>query len=295
MIKRTLYFGNPTYLRIDKSQLVVDLKSEDEIRTFPVEDIGMIVLDHPRITITHGVMRAVQANKGIIVSCDESHLPHSIFLPLHGHSIQTKRQAHQLNCSEPLRKQLWQQTIQAKVRNQKSVLVDLDINVKRLEVLEKRVQSGDATNVEGQAAAFYWRHYMPETNREQFGDPPNNYLNYGYSILRSIVARALVSSGLLPSVGIHHSNQYNPFCLADDVMEPYRPFVDRLVLDVYDSDNPQLILTKEVKQALLSIPVIDVMMKNKRSPLMVAVSQTTASLADCFAGTKRKIKYPTMT
>ena len=157
------------------------------------------------------------------------------------------------------------------------------------------VKSGDCDNYEAQGAVYYWRNIFPDQTdfvRDREGDPPNNLLNYGYAILRAVIARALVISGLLPIYGIHHHNRYNAYCLADDIMEPYRPFVDNLVIDIMKKHSDYSDLSKDIKQELLSIPVLDVIIEGKRSPLMIAASQTTASLAKCFYGEIRKISYP---
>jgi CRISPR-associated protein Cas1 len=161
----------------------------------------------------------------------------------------------------------------------------------------KKVRSGDPDNFEGRAAAYYWKNFfpiIPDFIRDRFGEPPNNLLNYGYAILRAIVARGLVGSGLLPTLGIHHSNKYNAYCLADDVMEPYRPFVDKLVLEIVSNGEDFYELTTSIKKQLLSIPVIDIMIGGEKSPLMVGVQTTTASVAKCFEGKARKIIYPEM-
>ena len=166
-----------------------------------------------------------------------------------------------------------------------------------MEAWVKEVKSGDVDNLEGRAAAFYWKNLFGEIegfNRDREGVPPNNLLNYGYAILRAVVARALVGSGLLPTLGIHHHNRYNAYCLADDIMEPYRPYVDRLVTEMVDSGMDISTLTTEIKSKLLSIPVIDVVINGRRSPLMIGVATTTASLYKCYSGEIRKIAYPTM-
>lgn len=159
------------------------------------------------------------------------------------------------------------------------------------------VKSGDSDNFEARAAAYYWKNMfpsIPDFTRDRDGCPPNNLLNYGYAILRAVVARSLVSSGLLPTLGIHHHNRYNAYCLADDIMEPYRPYVDKLVIDLVDNGINITSITKEIKQSLLTIPVLDVFISGQRSPLMIAVGQTTASVYRCFSGESRKIVYPEM-
>lgn len=308
MIKKTLYFGNPAYLSLRKEQLVIRLpeveandslpdsfKQQAEI-TRPIEDIGVLVLDHKRITLTSGLLEALLENACAVVTCNEKSMPMGLLLPLYGNTTQNERFRHQLDASVPLRKQLWQQTIKAKINNQASVLSTCtESTVKCMRIWADEVRSGDADNVEARAAAYYWKNLFPDIDgftRSRDGIPPNNLLNYGYAILRAVVARALVISGLLPTLGIHHHNRYNAYCLADDVMEPYRPYVDELVVKLLDKFGNVDTLTKEMKAELLSIPTLEVNIDGKRSPLMVAVSQTTASLHKCFTGEVRKIIYP---
>ncbi|MBP5515957.1 MAG: type II CRISPR-associated endonuclease Cas1 [Bacteroidales bacterium] len=299
MIKRTLCFSNPAYLSLRNGQLVVKLEAHDnepERQTsIPIEDIGIIVLDNRQITLTHGLMSALLDNNASVVTCNASHMPVGLMLPLEGHTVQQERFQDQLSASVPLRKQLWQQTIQQKILNQASLLFKLHgIEVGNMRKWASEVHSGDSTNLEGRAAAFYWSHIFPKSNdftREREGDYPNNLLNYGYAILRAIIARALVSSGLLPTMGIHHHNRYNAYCLADDVMEPYRPFVDRLVIQTM-AECEDTELTTNIKRRLLTVPTLEVRIGGQRSPLMVAASQTTASLARCYAGECRRMTYP---
>ena len=294
MIKRTLYFGNPAYLHLKDNQLVIKTKyGEDEKQTSrPIEDIGVVILDNGQITISHNAIKALQDNKVVIISCDDTHMPHSLMLPMEGHTEQSQRYGIQLQASVPLKKNLWQQTIVAKINNQKKVLQKLNKPYKRLEVLVRRVQSGDPENVEGQAAAYYWRSYLDGFVRDRYGEPPNNLLNYGYAVLRALVARALVSSGLLLTIGIHHHNKYNAYCLADDIMEPLRPFVDLIVHNMYYKEEMDSFLTVEGKSRLLKLPEIDVLYGKHTSPLMVGLSQTSSSLYKCYSGEKRRIVYP---
>ena len=224
-------------------------------------------------------------------------MPAGLLLPLSGNTIQQERFTDQINSSLPLRKQLWQQTIKAKIENQAAVLrKHTSAESKCMNVWASDVKSGDSDNLEGRAAAYYWKNlfvpYIDKFVRGREAAPPNNLLNYGYAILRALIARALVSSGLLPTLGIHHHNRYNAYCLADDIMEPYRPYVDELVLSIVKSGQDHEELTKDLKAQLLSIPTIDVQISGKRSPLMIAASTTTASLAKCFGGEIRKIIYP---
>ena len=308
MIKRTLYFGNPAYLSLKNAQLVVKLpeieksdllpehfKKQSE-RTIPVEDIGVVVLDNKQITITHGLLESLLENNCAVITCDRKSLPVGLLLPLYGNTTQNERFRDQLEVSVPLKKQLWQQTIQYKIRNQAAVLGGMrQVVVKNMLVWASEVKSGDSNNIEARAAAYYWRNLfieIPEFTRDRDGCPPNNLLNYGYAILRAIVARALVTSGLLPTLGIHHHNRYYAYCLADDIMEPYRPYVDELVVKIVDFGIDCKELTTGLKAQLLGIPVVDVVIDGQRSPLMIAVGQTTASLYKCFTGELRKISYP---
>lgn len=310
MIKKTLCFSNPTYLCLRNGQLVIqqpDVEKNDLLtpefkkmneRTIPIEDIGVVVLDNKRITITTGAMEALLENNAAVITCDSRSMPVGLMLPLYGNTLQNERFRDQLDASLPLRKQLWQQTIKQKIANQEVVLRKYtETETKCMRVWAEDVRSGDADNLEARAAAFYWKYIfptLPDFVRGREGVPPNNLLNYGYAILRAIIARALVSSGLLPTLGIHHHNRYNAYCLADDIMEPYRPYVDELVIKIMQRHPDYSELTKELKVELLSIPVLDVVIDGKRSPLMVAASQTTASLYKCFSGELRKISYPQM-
>lgn len=295
MIKRTLYFGNPSYLSIQHRQLVVQLHDDEKTKkTIPVEDIGIVVLDHPQITLTQSVLKLLMENGSILINCDDSHLPHATMMPHSGHHLHTKHFAAQVEASLPLKKNLWQQTVIAKINNQAAVLEQLGQPSKRLEVLARNVLSGDIENAEGQAAAYYWKNFLPGFQRDPEGELPNALLNYGYAVLRAIVARSLNASGLHLALGIHHHNQYNAYCLADDIMEPFRPYVDILVHQQYSKDNLASFLTKEIKAELLSIATVDVQYGKSTSPLMVGLSQTTASLVECYLGTKRNLKYPTL-
>lgn len=307
MIKRTLCFSNPAYLSLTNSQLVIKMPEvekadlpesfkESTVRTVPIEDIGVVVLDNRQITITQGAIEAMLENNCAIITCDGSHLPVGLMLPLCGNTTQSERFREQIDASLPLKKQLWQQTVQCKIHNQAAVLKQTrGAVVKNMLAWENDVRSGDADNLEGRAAAYYWKNMFPDVadfTRDRDGVAPNNLLNYGYAILRAVVARSLVASGLLPTLGIHHHNKYNAYCLADDIMEPYRPYIDLLVTSITAKFGYPEELTTELKRELLVIPVLDVVIGGQRSPLMTAVAQTTASLYKCFSGDARKIVYP---
>ena len=251
MIKRTLYFGNPAYLSVKLEQLeirfpevenclnLLDSIKEQSVKRIPIEDIGVVVLDNRQITITQGALAKLLDNNVAVITCDEHRMPSGLMLPLSCNTTQSERFQEQIEASAPLKKQLWQQTIQAKIFNQSVVLRKLrNLDCDNMESWAKQVKSGDSDNLEGRAAAFYWQNlygHIKGFRRDREGVPPNNLLNYGYSLLRAVVARFLVGSGLIPTLGIHHHNRYNAYCLADDIMEPYRPYVDVLVDEIVDS------------------------------------------------------------
>ncbi|HRF99898.1 MAG: type II CRISPR-associated endonuclease Cas1 [Bacteroidia bacterium] len=312
MIKRTLYFGNPSYLSIKNAQLNIRLPEEssfvsssevenptlykrDALATIPVEDIGIVVIDNPQITLTSGLLQALQENNVAVIICDYRHMPQSLLLPIEGNSIQQERYEAQLSASEPLKKQLWQQTVSQKIKNQAAALESKTLPADYLIPLHRNVKSGDTDNCEATAAVYYWQTIFKHVNgfvRHREGPPPNNYLNYGYAILRATMARSIVAAGLLPTLGIFHKNRYNAYCLADDLMEPYRPYVDQIVHQMVAEMGTTDEMTKEHKAILLKIPAIDVTIDGEKSPLMIATQRTAVSVVKCFNGEQRKILYP---
>jgi CRISPR-associated protein Cas1 len=312
MLKRTLYFGNPAYLSKKNEQLVVSLPNVpqgiENAATIPIEDIALVILDHPQIQLSQSLMATLLLHNVALITCDEQHLPTGLLLNLNGHSHQTLHFRNQVAASEILKKQLWQQTVKAKITNQANLLRELQKPAESLVKLASKVKTGDSDNHEAQAAVYYWKNLFADLpslqhfKREREGLPPNNLFNYGYAILRATVARALVGSGLLPTFGIFHRNQYNAYCLADDIMETYRPFVDRVIVQTVRKKlatcSPEEVaaegfeLDKAMKQILLAIPALDVEINDEKSPLLVAVQRTTASLVRCFEGSVRKISYP---
>lgn len=297
MIKRTLYFGNPAYLKTNNEQLVVEMHGTGETKSTPIEDIGLLILDNQQITITQSLLSKLLANNTAVISCDDTHHPSGMLFNLDGNSLQSQKFQAQVEASVPLKKQLWQQTVMCKIENQAALLQHEREEYKLLLTYARDVKSGDSENHEARAAAYYWKRIFPDFlqfRRERYGPPPNNLLNYGYAILRALVARSLTSSGLLPTLGIHHRNQYNAYCLADDIMEPYRPFVDKVVCQIIRGNGKFLEMTPDMKKALLEIPAMDVQADGQKSPLMNAVQRTTASLAKCFEGKGRKILYPNL-
>ena len=291
MIKRVLCFENPARLSLKLAQMVVEL--QDVTRTLPIEDIGVVILDHKQITITHALIDALLANNVAIVTSNDKHLPVGLMLPLDGNTLQSERFRSQIDASEPLKKQMWQQTIVAKILGQAHVLGTQLIEHNNMLKWAKDVRSGDTENMEARAAAFYWRNMFEKDAfiRDPQGLPPNNLLNYGYSIVRAMMARALVGAGLLPTLGIHHHSRYDAYCLADDIMEPYRPFVDMKVLEMWKNGGITSDISSDQKRELLGITTMDVNISGHRSPMMLAIQTTAQSVQKCFSGEARKIIY----
>ncbi len=300
MIKRTIYIASPCKIKTADKQLIVQynhIAGQEDVRDkrVPIEDIGFLILEHRQISITHPVLNLLVDNNTAVITCDERMHPKGLLLSLDGNTTQSERYQAQIAASEPLKKQLWQQTIIGKIKNQASHLTYWKIDNHYLRQCAKVVKSGDSDNQEATASFYYWQHLFPpawQFNRHREGAPPNNLLNYGYAILRAVVARSLVGSGLLPTLGIFHRNRYNSYCLADDIMEPYRPFVDLVVRKIIRETSHIKELTTELKQQLLQIPAMDVRIDNKKRPLMIATQLTTASLAQCFLQEARKIIFP---
>lgn len=294
MLYRSIYISNPAYLKLKDNQMkVLDPETKEEKGSVAIEDLGFLMLDHFQITISHQLIQYLMQNNVVVVSCDSSHLPLGMMLPLFGHTEHSERVKIQMEASEPLKKQLWKQTVESKIENQKEVLAQLGLHFQPMLEYLQNVKSGDSTNMEGIAAQHYWKNLF-ETDfiRQRFGDFPNSHLNFGYAVLRSMVARAVVDTGMLPVLGIFHKNKYNPYCLADDLMEPFRPFVDYLVLD-WIKQNPELEqLNKDFKAHILTIATMDVTIEGNQRPLMVAIKTTVVSLYKCYTGEKRQISYP---
>lgn len=290
MIKKTLLFTNKCSISTTNNQLVIssDLKN----KSIPIEDIGYIVIDNYQTFISIPALNELVKNNCAVIICDSKHLPNAMFLNLNSHHIQQEIFKTQINASQPLKKQLWQHTIKEKIKNQGKLLKIIAKKDNTFEFLASKVLSGDSTNMEAVAAKFYWKSFFEiGFKRERFGNYPNNFLNYGYAILRAATARALSGSGLLNTLGIHHKNKYNAFALADDIMEPFRPIVDEAVHTImmyYDEQE----LNTEIKSVLLQILTRTVYFKDEKSPLMVALQKTASSLQQCYSGKRKKIKYP---
>ena len=290
MLKKTLFFTNKCSITTSNEQL--EITSESTNRTIPIEDIGYVVIDHNEVYISIPALNKLINNNCACIICDDKHLPNGMLLNLNSHHIQQEIFKHQIDASLPLKKQLWQQTIKEKIRNQGILLEKITHKKNSFEFLESKVLSGDSTNMEAVAANFYWKSFFDiDFKRERFGNYPNNFLNYGYAVLRAATARALSGSGLLNTLGIHHKSKYNAFALADDIMEPFRPAVDEAVhfiMQHYDEQD----LTTEIKSELLQVLTRTVYFKNEKSPLMVGLQKTASSLQQCYTGERKKIKYP---
>ena len=290
MIKRTLLVENKTVITTKNLQLV--LKSEVRESTVPIEDIGFLVIDNSETFLSIPAMNLLIENNTSVIICGNNHLPNGMFLNLNSHHIQQEIFKNQIDASAPLKKQLWQQTIVEKINNQGILLEQITGAKNSFSFLASKVLSGDSSNMEGVAASQYWKSFFEiKFKRERFGDYPNNFLNYGYAILRAATARALSGSGLLNTLGIHHKSKYNAFALADDIMEPFRPIVDEKVYEIMQNFEEQELNTA-IKAELLQILTRTVYFKEEKSPLMVALQKTASSLQQCYTGDRKKIKYP---
>ena len=293
MVKRTLFFSSPCYLSAKNKQVVVSFKDGRDEQTVPAEDVGYVVLENHSITFSIKLIELLSEYNAAVIFCDSRHMPLSMLQPFAGNSTYAETVNKQVQASLPLKNKLWKRTVEIKIKNQALLLEKL--NKGRSNALQKiagSVKSGDKDNREGVAAKIYWKTLFDGQSfkRERFGEYPNNMLNYGYAILRAAMARALVGTGLSPLFGIYHHNKYNAFALVDDVMEPFRPFVDNVVVNIinqYDDEE----LTPEIKQELLRFLTMDTQMKNK-TPLMLALTRTAASLARSFTESKNIVEYP---
>jgi CRISP-associated protein Cas1 len=293
MIKKSILIENKSSITVKNLQL--NIKSEIRESSIPIEDIGFLVLDHQEIYLSLPAMNLLVENNTSVIICGKNHLPNGMFLNLNSHHIQQEIFKNQIDASIPLKKQLWQQTIVEKITNQGILLEKITQNKNSFAFLASKVLSGDTTNMEGVAAQQYWKTFFDTYDinfkRERFGDYPNNFLNYGYAILRAATARALSGSGLLNTLGIHHKSKYNAFALADDIMEPFRPLVDEKVFEIMQNYDEQELNTK-IKSELLQVLTRTVYFEEEKSPLMVALQKTASSLQQCFMGNRKKIKYP---
>lgn len=295
MLKRTIVIQSPSFLSKKDNQLVVQQTDTGEEHSVPIEDIGVLLLEHYQITVTSALLAALCEAKAVVVPCRTNKLPAGLLLPIEGHHLQQSVMEAQLAVKKPVLKRAWQQLIRAKILNQAWLLELENVNTDPMIRWAKSVNSGDTKNLEARAARFYWQELftpIDDFTRDPEGDPPNNLLNYGYAILRSVVARSVVGAGLHPTLGVKHQNQYNAFCLADDLMEPYRPWVDRIVREIVGHRDDYFTLNKPIKEALLQVPVLDVMIEGERRPLMIATQQTAVSLVKLYQGEGKTLALP---
>ncbi|MBQ2008896.1 MAG: type II CRISPR-associated endonuclease Cas1 [Alistipes sp.] len=292
MLKKALFFSTPFCLSLRNNQMIINTKEMPDMqRSVPIEDIGFVILEHQQTSITLPLLNALSDNNVAVIFCGDNFMPNAMLMNLDSNKTQGESYRAQIEASEPLKKGLWKQIVEAKIRNQAALLNKLGKNGERLKPYYTNVKSGDSDNREGVAAKIYWGELFGEDFiRSREGVEPNNMLNYGYTLLRAAVARSLMGSGLFPAFGIFHRNRYNAFPLADDIMEPYRPYVDEIVFDLYA--NGERKLTKDVKSQLLRLLFTDTVFGKITRPLDVGLTMTSASLAKCFSGIQKKISYP---
>ena len=291
MLKRTLVFTTPVSLTLKDCQLVISKKEDDTIVTRPVEDVGMVIIENQMISVTLPLLNELVDAGVAVVLCDKKGLPHAMLQNMDGHNLQGEFLRNQVEVGEVLRKQLWKQIVEAKIKNQSALLEKIHKKGDLLKPHYMNVKSGDSDNREGIAARLYWEAMFGDgfvRDRNELGI--NSLLNYGYTILRAATARALVSSGLTPSLGIFHHNRSNAFPLADDLMEPYRPFVDEIVYHLCEEGKFEL--NKETKVELMGILSCDTFFPKVTRPLQIGLSITMASLAKCYAGEQKKLSLP---
>jgi CRISPR-associated protein Cas1 len=294
VIKRIVEISSArTFLSVRYGQLVIK-ENGNELSQIPCEDIGILLVDHPGTSYTHSVFTELLDKGAAIVLCGGNHHPAAMLLPLESNSEQGERFRKQIEAKEPVKKRLWKQLVQAKIQHQAKVAGRDTETYAALMILRQRVRSGDPSNVEAQASRKFWASYLQgiEFHRDVAGAPPNNLLNYGYTVMRAAVARALCSAGLLPCLGIHHCNRYNAFALADDVMEPFRGFVEARVKQICEADGAPDELTQPLKARLLEVLYDPVTISGFQGPLMVALHRTAASLQRCFAGEQEQLELP---
>jgi CRISPR-associated protein Cas1 len=301
MIKRTIEVSSaPAHLAVRNRQLLLR-RDGQVVASIPCEDLGVVVVDHPQASYTHAALCELLQAQAVLVVCGPDHLPQGLLLPLADHSQVVWRLREQLTASRPLKKRLWKQIVRAKIRAQAANLDPRSAPYRRLQALFREVRSGDSTNREAQAARVYWNawlvnpdHEPPEAEqifrRDPDGLPPNALLNYGYAILRAAVARAIVAAGLLPALGLQHTQRGNPFCLADDLLEPLRPLVDARVRALYWAG--QTAVDRDTKAALLELLTLPVRTADERGPLMVALHRYVASLVKCYQRVQNRLEIP---
>lgn len=292
MIKRIIDISDRAYVHLKNQQLVIEKQSEI-VGQVPIEDLGVLILQHPAIVLTQQLIVACQENKVVIVFCDEKHLPYSVILPIgEGHTLHNKILKQQMAISEPTRKRIWQQIVQHKIKQQEQTLVMLNKESTRLNYLSTQVKTGDTGNCEAIAAQAYWKLLFGKAfKRDADLGGINSILNYGYAIIRAAVARSICGAGLHPTLGLFHTNQYNALCLADDLMEPFRPWVDYVVYKMASTNN-DITINQQSKQILLGLMSEAVLYKKKAMPFMVALHYLMADLKRCYSNGIKTLPYP---
>lgn len=293
MIKRIVEISESgRRLSVRYGQLLI--RSDGETASIPCEDIGVLLVDHQAVSYTHSVFTELLRCGAAVVLCGQDHHPAGMVLPLESNSVQAERFRSQIEAKGPLKKRLWKQIVRAKILHQARVLGKDSEGYPGLMELRRQVRSGDVSNVEARASRLYWQYYISgmRFRRDREGQPPNNLLNYGYMVMRAAVARALVSAGLHPSIGIHHCNRYNAFCLADDIVEPFRGFVERKVQRIVEGGDFDGQLDQRTKARLLEILYDEVSIGKIKGPLMVGLHRTAASLVRCLEGQQKEMELP---
>ena len=292
MIKRTITISSPVHLSLENRQLVITNKETEEWQTLPLAEVGLLILEHPRVTVTLGVLQYCMEVGCVVVVCDKWHIPSGYLYPLEGHSTQGERTREQVAASTPTKKSIWKQLVRSKILNQAALLKARGkVEHQRLLHLADEVRSGDPDNREGIAARIYWSALLGDSFiRGRDGAPPNALFNYAYAILRASVTRSIIASGLTPKLGVQHQNKYNPFPLSDDVMEPYRPFADLAVMELVD--RGELSITKESRAHLRTLLAQDTLISKLTRPLLIAISITTSSLARVYSGGAKTLVLP---
>jgi CRISPR-associated protein Cas1 len=294
MVKRIVEISSArTHLSIKYGQLLIK-EQKDQIASIPCEDIGVLLVDHQGTTYTHSVFAQLLSHGAAVVLCGGNHHPAGMLLPIETNTLQTERFRQQIHAKEPVKKRLWKQIVRAKIKHQ-AKLAGEDTGVyAALMVLRERVRSGDPDNIESQASRKFWPVYLRDTqfHRDINGRPPNNMLNYGYMVMRAAVARGLCSAGLLPCLGIHHRSRYNAFCLADDMIEPFRGLVEAKVRQICEERVVPDRLDQQIKASLLEVLYEPVTIGGFTGPLMVGLHRTMASLVRCFGGEQKYLDLP---
>ncbi len=285
---------SPARLRVHSGCLAIERDKHQQVR-LPFREICAIVLSHPQITCTQSVLSELAAAGGILIVCDSKRLPVGMQLPLQAHYVQSERFIAQSQAKQPLKKQLWREIVQAKVRLQGNVLKSRFDTDAGLTALSRNVLSGDSSNVEAHAARRYWQYLFPgqDFHRDRESADQNQLLNYGYAVLRAIVARATCAVGLHLSLGLHHHNRYNPCCLADDLMEPFRPAVDTVVSAIVDEHGADQPLCHDSRQRLLHGLYQRWRIGDVSRTIFDAAELLASSVADNMLGIRSPLRLPT--